>query len=97
MKFEVWADDISIMLVRVDVRRNIDPGMVLVRTFEVDHWTEACILHNRANGWGWWIPMDEDREDYLRSLRKLGFTPQQVNDDRDRNGLPRLEWLHDLA
>ena len=94
MLFEVWADDSSTLLVRADANINcIDPGMELVRTFEVDHWTEAFILHNRANGWCWWIPMDEDREDYLRSLRRLGFSPQQVNDDREQNGLPRLEWL----
>lgn len=98
MKFEVWGDEDNIVLLSADANRHcIDPGMVLIRTFEVEHWTEAFILHNRTNGWGWWIPMDEDREDYVRSLRRLGFSPRQVNDDREQSGKPRLEWLDELA
>lgn len=98
MKFDVWSDENSIVMLRDGANTAcIDPGMVLVRSFEVDHWTEAFILHNRACGWGWWIPGEEDREDYIRSLRKLGFTPRQVNDDREQSGLPRLEWIDELA
>lgn len=98
MLFEAWGDEeCATLLVEAGANRDcIDPGMVLLRSFKVDHWTEAFILHIRANGWGWWIPLREDREDYVRSLRRLGFTPKRVNDDRQLSGLPRLEWLDEI-
>ncbi len=102
MKYEAWGykeDGIADVLTNKfsSLKYLIDPGMVLLRTFEVDSSSEALILHHEANGYEPWIPMDEDRQEYLVALKKLGKTPKEINDQRQEHGLPRLGWLDEVS
>ena len=101
MIYEAWGykeDGIADVLANnsSSLKYLIDPGMVLLRTFEVDSPSEAMILHDEANGYEPWIPMDEDQQEYLVALKKLGRTPKEINDQREKHGLKRLGWLDEL-
>lgn len=71
----------------------IESGLTVLREFEANSDIEALIIYHIHNGWEPWIPMDEDRAEYLNALRVLGYTPGSVNDQRESHGLPRLAWL----
>lgn len=71
----------------------LEEGDELLWTFEAESYFEAAIqMHERA-GWEPYRPMDEDREEYLEALRHLGRNPKEINDERERHGLERLDWL----
>lgn len=80
---------------RADLPKMLEEGDILLWSYNVEDWIDACILMNEDAGYLPYRPHDDDREEYLKALKRLGRNPRDINDQREKEGLERLDWLEE--